>query len=111
MRVVFRADNSPSQSAAWKGLSLARGMCQFLRAFNVLHETVRISVHLDSVPGFLNDAADALSRGVPPSSLSFRNSEVMSVPWTSFPSTPALEFFPSADLMSTCLPCRSELKF
>ena len=29
--VVFRTDNSPSQSAAWKGLTLARGMCQFLR--------------------------------------------------------------------------------
>ena len=43
--VVFRTDNSPAQSAAWKGLSLARGMCQFLRAFNILQEAVRISVH------------------------------------------------------------------
>ena len=98
--VVFRTDNSPSQSAAWKGLSLARGMCQFLRAFNVLQETVRISVHLDAVPGFLNDIADALSRGVPPSALGFQDSEVLTVPWTSFSSSPALEFFPSADLMS-----------
>ena len=63
MHVVFRADNSPSQSASWKGLLLARGMCQFLRAFNLLQEAVRVSVHLDSVPGFLNDTADALSRG------------------------------------------------
>ena len=52
--VVFRTDNSPSQSAAWKGLTLARGMCQFLRQFCLLQETVRIS----SVPGFLNDTAD-----------------------------------------------------
>ena len=57
--VVFRTDNSPSQSAAWKGLTLARGMCQFLRQFCLLQETARISVHLDSVPGFLNDIADA----------------------------------------------------
>ena len=75
-------------------------MCQFLRAFNVLQETVRISVHLDAVPGFLNDIADALSRGVPPSALGFQDSEVLTVPWTSFSSSPALEFFPSADLMS-----------
>ena len=100
MHVVFRTDNSPSQSAAWKGLSLARGMCQFLRAFNVLQDAVRISVHLDSVPGFLNDTADALSRGVPPDALGFQPSEVLSVPWTSFPVAPSLEFYPSPDLMS-----------
>ena len=99
--VVFRTDNSPSQSAAWKGLSLARGMCQFLRSFNILQEAVRISVHLDSVPGFLNDTADALSRGVPPSSLGFKDSEIFIVPWTSFPALPSLEFFPSSDLMSS----------
>ena len=97
---VFRADNSPSQSAAWKGLSLARGMCQFLRAFNILQEAVRISVHLDSVPDFLNDTADALSRGVSPSSLGFQASEIFTVPWTSFPASHSLEFYPSADLMS-----------
>ena len=98
--VVFRTDNSPSQSAAWRGLSLARGMCQFLRSFNTLQEAVRISVHLDSVPGFLNDTADALSRGVPPSSLGFKDSEIFTVPWTSFPASPLLEFYPSSDLMS-----------
>ena len=101
MHVVFCTDNSPSQSAAWKGLSLARGMCHFLRAFNVLQEAVRISVHLDHVPGFLNDTADALSGGVLPSSLTFQASEVFTVAWTSFPVAPALEFFPSADLMSS----------
>ena len=36
--VVFRADNSPSQSASWKGLTLAKGMCQFLRQFCLLQE-------------------------------------------------------------------------
>ena len=51
--VVFRTDNSPSQSAAWKGLTLARGMCQFLRQFCLLQEHTRFSVYLDSVPGFL----------------------------------------------------------
>ena len=97
--VVFRADNSPSQSAAWKGLTLARGMCQFLRQFCLLQETVRISVHLDSVPGFLNDTADALSRAVPPTTLGFQPSEVLPVPWTSFPEVPALTYFPLQSLM------------
>ncbi|CAE7664937.1 nipblb [Symbiodinium pilosum] len=90
--VVFRTDNSPSQSAAWKGLSLARGMRQFLRSFNVLQDAVRISVHLDSVPGFLNDAA-----------------EIFTVPWTSFPASPSLEFDPSSDLMSAFV--AAELNF
>ena len=97
--VVFRADNSPSQSAAWKGLTLARGMCQFLRQFCLLQETVRISVHLDSVPGFLNDVADALSRSVPPASLGFQPCEVLFVSWTSFPDVPGLTFFPLPSLM------------
>ena len=66
-------------------VSCYRGMCQFLRAFNTLQENVRISVHLDSVPGFLNDTADVFSRGVAPSSLGFQVSEIFTVPWTSFP--------------------------
>ena len=97
--VVFRTDNSPSQSAAWKGLTLARGMCQFLRQFCLLQETARISVHLDSVPGFLNDIADALSRAVPPATLGFQPTEVLSVPWTSFPEVPHLTYFPMSSLM------------
>ena len=97
--VVFRTDNSPSQSAAWKGLTLARGMCHFLRQFCLLQETVRISVHLDSVPGFLNDAADALSRAIPPATLGFQPSELLPVPWTSFPEVPALTYFPLESLM------------
>ena len=75
-------------------------MCQFLRAFNLLQEAVRISVHLDCVPGFLSDVADSLSRGVAPSSLGFQASEVFTVPWTSFPTSRSLEFYPSADPMS-----------
>ena len=100
LHVFFRTDNSPSQSAAWKGLTLARGMCQlFLRQFCLLQKTVRISVHLDSVPGFLNDTADALSRAVPPSTLGFQPHEALSFPWTSFPEVPALAYFPLQSLM------------
>ena len=101
--VVFLTDNSPSQSAAWKGLTLARGMCQFLRQFCLLQETVRISVHLDSVPGFLNDVADALSRAVPPATLGFQPTEVLSVPWSSFPEAPDLTYFPMPSLMAGCV--------
>ena len=99
--VVFRTDSSPSQSAAWKGLTLVRGMCQFLRQFCLLQETVRISVHLDSVPGFLNDVADAPSRSVPPATLGFQPSEVLSIPWTSFPEVPDLTFFPLPSVMES----------
>ena len=97
--VVFRTDNSPSQSAAWKGLTLARGMCQFLRQFCLLQEHTRISVYLDSVPGFLNDVADALSRAVLPATLGFQPTEILSVPWTSFPDVPHLMYFPHSSLM------------
>ena len=63
LHVVFRTDNSASESASWKGLIPARGMCHVLRMFQLLQHRVRVSVHLDSVPGFLNDTANQLSRG------------------------------------------------
>ena len=44
----------------------------------------------------MNDIADALSREVGPSTLGFAASEELSVMWESFPSTPELNFVPSA---------------
>ena len=95
------------------GRTMPRLASTLFRAFNVLQEAVRISVHLGSVPGFLNDTADAQSRGVPPSSLGVKESEVFVVPWTSFSVSHSLEFYPSADLMSyyMWLPSCSELNF
>ena len=44
-------------------------------------------------------ASDALSRAVPPATLGFQPSEVLSVPWTSFPAVPHLTYFPLSSLM------------
>ena len=99
LHVVFRTDNSASESASWKGLSLARGMCIVLRMFQLLQHRSHISVHLDSVPGFLNDVADQLSCGVFAGDLGFKPDEILTVPWTSFPPSACLTHFPAASPM------------
>ena len=63
---VFKCDNSAADSASWKGLSMALGLCHILRSFLVCQQAHRISVHIDHVPGITNDVADALSRGSDP---------------------------------------------
>ena len=62
LHVVLRCDNSASESAAWKGLSLAKGRCAVLRQFSDLQRRTCISAHMEHVPAFLNDTADSLSR-------------------------------------------------
>ena len=52
IHTVFRCDNSASESASWKGLSMAVGLCSVLRSFFRLQERLCISVHIDHVPGF-----------------------------------------------------------
>ena len=103
MHVVFRTDNSASESASWKGLSLAKGMCLVLRMFQLLQHRSHISV-LDSVPGFLNDTADQLSRGIASSSLGFQDSESTPIPWASFPTAVGLSHFPHSSPMPRFLP-------
>eukprot|EP00439_Symbiodinium_sp_Y106_P079529 s644_g18.t1 len=58
---VFKCDNSAADSASWKGLSMARGLCHILRSFLLCQQAHRISVYIDHVPGITNDVADALS--------------------------------------------------
>ena len=100
---VFCTDNSASESACWKALSMARGMCILLRTFFLLQRRFHISVHLDCVPGFLNVVADRLSRGSPPSSLGFSENQVLDIPWSSFPTAPSLHHFPEASSMPSFL--------
>ena len=100
---VFRTDNSASESACWKALSMARGMCVLLRTFFLLQRRFHISVHLDCVPGFLNVVADRLSRGSDPSSLGFSGNQVLDVPWSSFPAAASLHHFPEASAMPSFL--------
>ena len=58
IHVVFQTDNSATESASWKGLSMAKGMGHVLQAFFHLQERNHVSVHLDAVPGFLNHTAE-----------------------------------------------------
>ena len=54
---IFRTDNSASESACWKALSMARGMCVLLRTFFLLQRRFHISVHLDCVSMLLLTAS------------------------------------------------------
>ena len=79
VHVISRSDNSASESASWKGLSTAKGLCSVLRSFIVLQEHLRISVHTDHVPGISNDVADALSRSSNPSDVGFSSQQAFPV--------------------------------
>ena len=81
VRMVLRCDNSASEAAAWKGLSLAKGLCVVLRQFCDLQRRTCISAHIEHVPGFLNDVADSLSRDGDPQALGFCDEERVCPPW------------------------------
>ena len=70
LHVCLRCDNAASEPAAWKGLSMSRGLCAVL-----MQRRFCISACIEHVPGFLNDIADALSRSVDPSSLGLSDEE------------------------------------
>ena len=92
---VFRSDNAAAESASWKGLSMALGLCSVLRAFFALQENLRISVHVDHIPGISNDIADGLSRGQDPASLGFLQSQSVVIDWSLMADAPPLRFYPS----------------
>ena len=94
LHVTFRCDNSATDAASWKGLSLATGMCALLRSFFLLQERQYISVHIDHVPGFRNDLADGLSRGYDPQLLGFPPSARCQIPWSALPSSFACHTYP-----------------
>ena len=96
IHTVFRCDNAASESASWKGLSMAVGLCSVLRSFFALQEPLCISVHIDHVPGISNDVADSLSRWADPVSLGFSPSECLDVDWSFLSSESRLSLHPSA---------------
>ena len=61
---------------------MAVGLCSILRSFFVLQERLRMSVHIDHIPGISSHIADSLSRGTDPVSLGFHSSEGVTVDWT-----------------------------
>ena len=97
---IFRSDNSAAESSSWKGLSMALGLCSVLRAFFSLQESLRISVHVDHVPGISNDTADGLSRGHDPASFGFSPSESVDIDWSLLAVVPSMRFFPSYESFS-----------
>ena len=68
-----------------------------LPAFFVIQERLRISVHIDHVPGISNDVADALSRDANLSDLDFSPSQAFEVDWSLLSGPRQLQLFPSAD--------------
>ena len=105
VHVAFRCDNSASDAASWKGLSLAKGLCSLLRSFFLLQERQYISVHIDHVPGFKNDLADALSRAYDPTLIGFSSDQLCFVPWTGLPDTLRTYTYPLELDMSRYLAC------
>ena len=91
---IFRCDNAAAESSSWKGLSMASGLCSVLRSFFLLQQRCRVSVHIDHVPGLVNDVADALSRATDPAKLGFRQQEEVEIDWLSFYDWPQLRLFP-----------------
>ena len=91
---IFRCDNAAAESSSWKGLSMASGLCSVLRSFFLLQQRCRVSVHIDHVPGLVNDVADALSRATDPAKLGFRQQEEVHIDWLSFCDWPKLRLFP-----------------
>ena len=84
LHVCLRCDNAASEPAAWKGLSMSRGLCAVLFQFGDMQRRFCISARIEHVPGFLNDIADSLSRSVDPSSLGFSDEERLCPPWREF---------------------------
>ena len=84
LRIGLRCDNAASEAAAWKGLSLAKGLCAVLRQFCDLQRRTCISARIEHVPGFLNDIADSLSRDGDPLDLGFCDENRICPPWREF---------------------------
>ena len=73
---------------------MASGLCSVLRSFFLLQQRCRVSVHIDHVPGLVNEVADALSRATDPAKLGFRLQEEVHIDWLSFCDWPQLRLFP-----------------
>ncbi|CAE7302951.1 LRRC45 [Symbiodinium sp. CCMP2592] len=93
---VSRCDNSPSESASWKGLSTARGMCDLLHSYLLWQRHFCISAHIDHVPGFRNKIADALSRSRDPGTLGLNPADEILVPWHLLCGPPRPSYSPAA---------------
>ncbi|CAE6954665.1 LRRC45 [Symbiodinium sp. KB8] len=93
---VSRCDNAPSDSASWKGISTARGLCSMLRTYFAWQRHFCVSTYIDHVPGFRNKVADGLSRSASPSGLGLSASDEVVIPWDLLSCPPRPQYHPTA---------------
>ena len=101
---ISRCDNAPSDSASWKGISTARGLCSLLRTYFSWQRHFCVSTYIDHVPGFRNRVADGLSRSVSPSDLGMFASDEVSIPWELLPCPPRPQYYPADALSASVFP-------
>ncbi|CAE7318146.1 unnamed protein product [Symbiodinium sp. CCMP2592] len=104
VHVTTRCDNSPSDSASWKGLSTARGLCDLLPAYFAWQRFLSISTYIDHVPGFRNTIADGLSRDADSESLGLSDSDRVEIPWLLISRLPRPSYSPAASLNISLFP-------
>ena len=93
---AFSAATTLPLSPAAGRVSLWPPVCSVLRSFFLLQQRCRISVHIDHVPGIVNDTADALSRSTDPAKMGFKPDEEVQIDWLSFTDAPHLSLFPDS---------------
>ena len=91
---VSRCDNAPSDSASWKGISTARGLCSLLRIYFSWQRHFCVSTYIDHVPGFRNRIADGLSRSASPSDFGLQPAEEVLIPWALLSAPPRPQYYP-----------------
>ncbi|CAE7737362.1 LRRC45 [Symbiodinium sp. KB8] len=101
---VSRCDNAPSDSASWKGISTARGLCSMLRTYFAWQRHFCVSTYIDHVPGFRNKVADGLSRSASPSDLGLAASDEVVIPWDLLSCPPRPQYYPTAAWSASVFP-------
>ena len=92
----LKCDNASCDSASWKGISMARGLCHVLSCFCLRQRFWHISVHIDHVAEFRNTTADRLSRLSSPASLGFLESMHAVPPWPCLLALPSPSSYPAS---------------
>ena len=101
---VSRCDNAPSDSASWKGISTARGLCSLLRTYFSWQRHFCVSTYIDHVPGFRNKVADGLSRSASPSDVGLTSSDEVLIPWALLSCPPRPQYHPNAAWSASVFP-------
>ncbi|CAE7873637.1 LRRC45 [Symbiodinium necroappetens] len=99
-----RCDNSPSDSAAWKGISMARGMCSLLLSYFLWQRHFCVSTCIEHVPGFRNVTADGLSRSKDPSQFGLRVTDEVTIPWQLISVPPRGTYLPESEFSASKFP-------